>query len=163
MADEMRDARQEEAARVQFERSRDHAVAVREAIRQVDDMHAASISQDVARETFESLDRDGPLIVHEALRRRIRIAALVAFTASQPDDQFSEPGLARLQVRIVGQQVQWAIENYLRGEPLPPWPAEFPMQQWAQAWTSAAGEYRIDPNDESAKTARAEFDALTDH
>jgi hypothetical protein len=51
-------------------------------------------------------------------------------------------------------------ECYLREELLPPWPADFPMRQWAQAWTVARGKYEADPKDEAAKSARASFDAL---
>jgi hypothetical protein len=53
-----------------------------------------------------------------------------------------------------------SVLGYLREEPLPPWPADFPMRQWAQAWTVAGGKYKSDPKDEAAKSARASFDAL---
>ena|SRR6266536_3089611 len=158
MVNEMREARSDEAARARFERSREHAIAVREAVREIDLIHEGEITESVARRTYEALDRHGPLIAHEAVRERIRIAALVAFTASWPDDQFADPAMARIQVRLVGEQARWAVESYLREEPLPPWPADFPMRQWAQAWTIAGGKYEPDPD--GAKAARGAFDAL---
>jgi hypothetical protein len=158
MVNEMRAERSDEAARARFERSRGHGIAVREALREVDPMHTSDITESIARRTYEALDRHGPLIANEAVRERIRIAALVAYTASWPDEQYADPALARLQVRLVGEQARWAVECYLREEPLPPWPADFPMRQWAQPWTIAGAKYEPDPD--AAKAAREAFDAL---
>lgn len=160
MVNEMRTARSDVAAQARFKRSRERAIEVREALREIELMNEGEITQSVVRSTFEALDLHGPLIAHEALRERIRIAALVAYTASWPDEQLANPVMARVQVCIVGEQVQWAVECYLREEPLPPWPADFPVRQWAQAWTVAGGKYAPDPSNEAAEAARTSFDAL---
>jgi hypothetical protein len=159
-ADEMRAARQEESTRARFERSREHAISVREAIRATGPMHSRELTPDAMRHIFDVLDRHGALIAHAALRERIRIARIVAFTASWPDDQYKEPWKVRMQGWRVAEAVQTAVERYLREEPLDPWPHDYPLPAWAQPWTIAGGEHEPDETEE--KEARAAFDTLAE-
>ena len=168
MADQMSDARayerkarEGEVVRARYQRSWDHAMAVRDALLDIDfTQHPDEVTAPEAFKVFTELNRHGALLASEALRERVRILTLIAFTASWADDQLDSPELARLQVRIVGQAVRAAIEAYLREEQLPDWPPVYPMRQWAQAWTIAGGYYDLDPNDAGMIAARQAFDAV---
>lgn len=155
---EMRTARKEERERAEFERSRAHAVEVRSKIVYQQVWLDGEITRESALDLYATLEWHGPLISNAALRARVRILALVAFTASWSDDKLSHPDRTRYFVSNMARYVQRSIDHYLRDEPLPKWPDDYPMRQWAQAWATSGADYT--PDDESARAARAEFDSL---
>jgi hypothetical protein len=102
----------------------------------------AAVTKEQCSMLSRALDEHGPLIDHRGVRIRLRVVSLVAFTGTW--EHLDAPETTLLQTRVVGGPALAALDSYLRGETLPPWPRDFPLIQWAQAWAAAGGKYSID-------------------